>query len=143
MQQHLTAPSLQPVFRIQEENGSLYVLEGQSLPFTVCRVFVVVADQGQIRGNHAHKRCSQFLVAVSGAIEVQTEDQHGTLKNWGLSEPTVGLWIPPMTWATQKYVQPNSMLVVACDREFEEEDYIRDYQEFRRRKRSSQADGLP
>ncbi|MBC7017841.1 WxcM-like domain-containing protein, partial [Salmonella enterica] len=45
------------------ETGELVVIEqGKSIPFAVLRTFTVRATAGAIRGRHAHKRCSQFLV---------------------------------------------------------------------------------
>ena len=56
-------------------NMSLSVFEeGQNIPFSVSRVFVVNAGNGSVRGKHAHKECIQLLVCLSGSIEVICDD---------------------------------------------------------------------
>jgi len=50
-----------------DTNGSLYFYQrGINLDFTIERVFVVKASKGDLRGNHAHKKCNQFLVCTYG-----------------------------------------------------------------------------
>jgi len=112
-----------------ESNGTLVVFEEGSTPFPLRRTFVVTAGMGQIRGNHAHKTCSQLLVALRGEVLVSVEDGNGS-KEFLLSELKQGLLIPPMTWAKQKYLCENTVLMVLCDQLFDELDYIRDYAEF-------------
>lgn len=113
------------------EDGELSVLEGADLPFSIARLFFVRANAGARRGMHAHKRCGQFMICVSGAIEVICDDGE-TRQSWLLDRANLGLQVPPSIWATEIYRDPGSMLVVACDRPYEEDDYIRDYDTFRR-----------
>ena len=115
--------------RFTEENGTVTVFEEGAIPFPVVRAFLVEANVGETRGDHAHRRCQQLLLAVSGGVTVistngQTERVH-QLTNSG-----TGLVVPAMIWATQKYIEPNSQLLVICDQIFDEEDYIRDFEEF-------------
>jgi len=113
------------------EDGELSVLEGADLPFEVVRLFFVRASAGARRGMHAHKRCSQFMICVSGAIEVICDDGD-TKQTLLLDQPNLGLLVPASIWATEIYQVPGSILAVACDRPYEEDDYIRDYDVFRR-----------
>ena len=51
------------------ENGELTVIEGlKEIPYNICRVFFVRGDKGAIRGMHAHRECSQFLICLSSGI---------------------------------------------------------------------------
>lgn len=112
------------------ENGELVVMEGLAhVPFRIARVFTVRAPMDAVRGMHAHRRCAQFLVCVSGSIEVVCDAGGEKLKVL-LDRPGLGLLIPPSIWATEIYRQADSVLVVLCDRNYEAEDYIRDYDEF-------------
>jgi dTDP-4-dehydrorhamnose 3,5-epimerase-like enzyme len=113
------------------EDGELSVLEGADLPFSIARLFFVRANAGACRGMHAHKRCGQFMICVSGAIEVICDDGE-TRQSWMLDQANLGLQVPPSIWVTEIYRDPGSTLVVACDRPYEEDDYIRDYDTFRR-----------
>jgi dTDP-4-dehydrorhamnose 3,5-epimerase-like enzyme len=122
--------------RHAREDGELSVLEGADLPFEVARLFFVRASAGAYRGMHAHKRCSQFMICVTGAIEVICDD--GDKKQiLLLDQPNLGLLVPASIWATEIYQKPNSILAVACDRPYEEDDYIRDYDVFRRYRAAS------
>ena len=115
--------------RLTEENGTVTVFEEGAIPFPAVRAFLVEADAGETRGDHAHRRCQQLLVAVSGKVTVmstngQTERVHH------LTNSGTGLVVPAMIWATQRYAEPHTQLLVICDQVFDEADYIRDLEEF-------------
>jgi dTDP-4-dehydrorhamnose 3,5-epimerase-like enzyme len=113
-----------------EENGDLVVVENnKDLPFEIQRVFFVRAPQASIRGQHAHIECNQFLICSTGRILVTCDD--GQYKcSFVLDTPKMGLLIPKGIWAQQKYLTDNSILTVLCDRKYEENDYIRNYDDF-------------
>ncbi|MEO8064327.1 MAG: FdtA/QdtA family cupin domain-containing protein [Pseudomonadota bacterium] len=116
----------------ERDAGQLVVMQGHAeVPFAMARVFMVRAPEGATRGNHAHRQCIQLLVCVSGAIEVECDD--GERKaTYRLDAAQRGLLVPPSVWARQNYRQPQSTLIVLCDRPYEPEDYIRDYAEFQK-----------
>lgn len=113
-----------------EDNGDLVVMEGMiNVPFQIARVFVVRAPDGAVRGQHAHRACTQFLTCPQGVIEVECDD--GLLKaSFTLDHPNIGLLVPPSIWSQQTYNGKSAALTVLCDRPFDEDDYIRDYDEF-------------
>ena len=114
-----------------EDNGDLIVMEKLvNVPFEIARVFVVRAPEGAVRGQHAHKACSQFLTCPSGLVEVICDDGENT-STYLLGHPNMGLLIPAGIWAQQTYVLPNTILTVLCDRLYEVSDYIRDYEDFK------------
>lgn len=122
-----------------EENGELVVLEpGLSVPFTIARVFVVRAPKDSIRGRHAHKACSQFLICTNGSILVDCFDGN-RVREFQLSSAGEALFIPPGIWASQKYLTDNAVLTVLCDLPYESGDYIRDYEDFLRYKELSKS----
>ena len=113
------------------ENGDLVVMEGlKHVPFAIARVFFVRASAGAIRGQHAHKACTQFMTCTVGSVEVFYDDGRETA-TYILDQPYVGLLVPPSIWAQQTYLTPDSVLTVLCDRPYEPQDYIRDYSDFR------------
>ena len=121
---------LKDVSNYSEENGHLLFVEGKKdIHFSIERVFVVYASQGQIRGQHAHKECSQFLICLNGEVVVKCNDGKSS-SIFSLKNPTHGIVIPPGIWAEQVYKEDNSILMVLCDREYDEVDYIRDFNEF-------------
>jgi dTDP-4-dehydrorhamnose 3,5-epimerase-like enzyme len=113
-------------------NGDLTVMEEfTDIPFSIARVFVVRGFDGSVRGKHAHKACSQFLTCPYGRVEVQCNDG-SDVATYILDKPNMGLLIPPSIWAQQTYLIPNSVLTVLCDRPYESQDYIRNFDDFRK-----------
>ena len=115
---------------IKENNGDLVVVEGSIIPFNMSRVFTVRASKDSVRGEHAHRQCSQLLICTNGAVEVKCDDT-STTEIYVLDKPNFGLFIPPGIWADQKYIENNTILTVLCDRPFEEADYLRNYDDFK------------
>ena len=114
----------------EDATGRLSVYEaGQSVPFDIKRVFTVTAAAGESGGDHAHKRCTQLLVCVSGKIRV-TCDDGSKVSDFLLDSTRMGLLMPPGIWARQEYLSEGATLMVLCDRFYEVEDYIRDYHDF-------------
>jgi len=120
-----------PVYK--DPNGILTVFEGPvgsaKVPFPIARTFTVLANKGDIRGEHAHYQCTQLLVCLSGGILVSCSDGTKTEKVL-LESSGEGILIPPLTWAIQEYQKDNSVMMVLCDRVYEPEDYIRDHDTF-------------
>lgn len=116
--------------KYSDDNGTLCVYQsGSDVPFQIRRVFSVRAKMNDIRGDHAHKQCTQMLVCLAGRIQVTCDNGLESTK-FVLDEMDTGLLIPPRVWASQKYLKDDSVLMVLCDREYEEDDYIRDYRVF-------------
>lgn len=117
--------------KFEDHNGMLCVYEtGSRVPFHIARVFAVTARAGDIRGDHAHRQCTQLLVCLSGEIDV-TCDDGSTVTDYHLTSMDDGLLILPGVWAREKYVNEGALLMVLCDRVYEKDDYISDYNEFR------------
>ena len=119
-----------PFFK--EDNGELSVFEQnpKAIPFQIKRIFNVRADKGSIRGQHAHRLCSQMLICSNGSIEVFCDDSSNQ-EVFLLDNPNFGLLVPPGVWAEQRYVLNNTTMTVICDRLYEAEDYISDYELFK------------
>lgn len=112
------------------DDGDLVVVQhGDALPFPVLRMFTVRATAGAVRGRHAHKQCWQFLLCVHGAIEVECDDGSNK-QRFLLDAGNKGLLVPPSIWASETYVVGGSVLSVLCDRLYEAEDYLREYEQF-------------
>jgi dTDP-4-dehydrorhamnose 3,5-epimerase-like enzyme len=112
------------------DNGDLVVMEAfKHVPFAIARVFVVRGWELAVRGQHAHKACSQFLTCPYGSVDIICKDGDNVVK-YNLNHPNVGLLIPPSIWAQQNYLTDNAVLTVLCDRPYEPGDYIRNYDEY-------------
>jgi len=113
-----------------EGNGDLVVMEGlTNIPFAIARVFVVRAPENAIRGQHAHRACTQFLTCPRGIVEVLCDDGKQKV-SFVLEHPNVGLLVPPSIWSQQTYKVEGAALTVLCDRPYEVDDYIRSYPDY-------------
>lgn len=111
--------------------GNLTMAEfSDDLPFIPCRYFITYAiPVSQMRGDHAHLCCSQFVVCVSGCCDVSLDDGlHQDV--FHLDRPTLGLLIPPLTWTKVNHRTADSALLVLASHPYEARDYIHDYRRF-------------
>ena len=112
-----------------------------NLPFAPSRVFIVTeSPEGTERGGHAHRSCHQVLIATAGSVCVELDDSEGT-RVVTLSSPEQGLFIPPLVWAKQTYVDNGASLVVLASHPYDVDDYIDDRQESARLRTAARAAG--
>ena len=119
--------------QVVDMRGSLSVAElGQDVPFEARRYFLVYdVPSIEIRGEHAHLLCAQFLVAVKGRVHVVADDGD-CREEFVLSQPSQGLFLPPMTWGIQYCYSPDAVLLVLASEHYDADDYVRDYDDFLR-----------
>ncbi len=119
--------------KIVDERGNLSFIEGkQHIPFDIKRVFYIYdVPTASSRGAHAHKELHQFIICLSGGLDVSLDDGK-TKKNIRLNRPWQGLHIPPMIWASEGNFDPNSLYLVLASLPYDENDYYRSYDEFLR-----------
>ena len=111
-------------------SGNLTVLEGEGkIPFPIKRVFIVHAQAGEVRGQHAHRSCSQFMICSSGSVEVVIHNGVDEI-TYLLDAPNIGLMVPPALWAQEIYREAGSVLTVLCDMHYDPDDYIHGINEF-------------
>ncbi|MEL4178516.1 WxcM-like domain-containing protein [Roseateles sp. PN1] len=111
--------------------GSLCVGEiGKQLPFTPQRFFMVYdVPSREVRGEHAHKLCHQFLVCVKGSLSVVLDDGERR-DELLLDNPRLGLHIPPMVWGIQYRFSADAVLLVLASDPYDAQDYIRSYDDY-------------
>lgn len=112
------------------EGNLTYIYQNIHVPFSINRVFYSYdIPGGEDRGAHAHKKCHQFIVAASGAFEVVLDD--GTNKRTvTLNRPFWGLHVPPGIWASEQGFSSGSICLVLASEGYDENDYIRNYDDF-------------
>ncbi|MFG6413880.1 WxcM-like domain-containing protein [Roseateles sp. DC23W] len=117
--------------KVIDMRGSLTVgqIDAQ-LPFTPERFFLVYdVPSREVRGEHAHKACHQFLVCVKGSLSVVLDD--GQLRDEVLLDsPLLGLHIPPMVWGIQYRFSADAVLLVLASDPYDPADYIRSYDDY-------------
>lgn len=115
------------IIHLPEPNGNLAFIE---LPVFASRIFYIYGVKvGDVRGHHAHRECEQFLICLSGTVNI-TCDDGATRQVYTLDTPLKGLYIPPMVWSEQYYYSKETILVGLASHPFDEGDYIRDYKEY-------------
>ena len=116
-----------------DKRGSLIALEGgQDVPFEIRRVYYIYDTEQNIpRGFHAHRNLEQMLVAVSGSVTIHVE--YGERKEKILLDsPDKGLLIKGLVWRELRDFSEDCVLVTLASGHYDEADYIRDHQEFKK-----------
>lgn len=122
--------------KIVDLRGNLTVAESSTnIPFDIKRAYWVYdVPGGECRGGHAHKQLTQLVIALSGSFHVTLNNgEHSEV--YLLNHAWQGLIIEPGTWRTLDDFSSGAVCLVLASEKFEEEDYIRDYNEFIRWKK--------
>jgi UDP-2-acetamido-3-amino-2,3-dideoxy-glucuronate N-acetyltransferase len=122
---------LQQMKLVEDLRGRLTVGQANAdIPFVPQRYFLVFDVPGKdVRGEHAHHECEQFLVCVRGSVSVVVDDGNVS-EEYVLDRPDLGLYVPPMVWALEYRYSPDALLLVLASHPYDAADYIRDYDEF-------------
>ena len=119
--------------KIGDYRGNLTFIEGdEHVPFDIRRVYYIYdVPAGKSRGGHAHKKVHQVIIAISGSFDVIIDDGSERGK-FTLNTPYVGLYIPNLVWRDIVNFSTGAVLMVLASEHYDENDYIRDYEEFRK-----------
>lgn len=114
-----------------DERGSLIAIEENTdIPFSIRRVYYIYGTGvGVHRGLHAHKALRQVLICIHGACKVRLDN--GTDKIIvPMDNEAVGLLVDAMIWHEMYDFSPDCVLLLLASDFYDEQDYIRDYEEF-------------
>lgn len=114
-----------------DSKGNISVVEnGTTIPFDIRRVYYLYdIPGGESRGGHAHKNLSQLIIAASGSFTV-TLDDGIVRRSFTLNRPYQGLLVKPGVWRTLEDFSSGSVCLVFASEKYDENDYIRNYEEF-------------
>ena len=113
--------------------GSLVALEAnETIPFDIKRVYYIFGTKQNVtRGLHAHLALKQVMLCVTGSCKILLDD--GVVKeSVVLDSPTKGLLVESLVWREMSQFSPDCVLLVIASEIYDESDYIRNYEEFRR-----------
>lgn len=114
-----------------DERGCLVVAETQKeIPFDIKRLYYIYdVGKEKERGFHSHKHLEQVYIGIHGSMKVTLSD--GTEeKEIILDNPKQGLYIGHDVWRTITDFSSDAVLLVAASEHYDENDYIRSYDEF-------------
>jgi len=117
--------------KISNRQGNITAIhECETVPFKIERIFYLYdIPGGEDRGAHAHKTCHQFIIAAGGSFEIVLNDGDNK-RTVTLNRPYFGLHIPPGIWAAEQGFSSGAICLVLTSHKFDEQDYIRDYNEY-------------
>lgn len=125
---------LQTIKIIKDHRGTVQPVEGngKNLPFAIKRVyFLDNLDADEPRGFHAHKDLEQLMLVLRGGCTLLLDDGHQKLKH-NLVRGEEGLLIHKMIWREMSNFQPGTLIAVFASEHYDESDYIRSYDDFKK-----------
>jgi WxcM-like, C-terminal len=119
--------------RVNDPRGNLTFIEGgRHVPFDIKRVYYLYdVPGGAERGGHAHKNLHQLIIAMSGSFDVILDDGRQK-KRFHLNRSYFGMYVCPMMWRELDNFSSGSVCMVLASNLYDENDYYRSYEEFRR-----------
>ena len=116
-----------------KKSGKLVPINfNREFPIKVKRIFYIFGKKNHYRGDHAHKKCKQLFIPVSGSISLimktNNKEEIITLD----SKKDKAILVPNLVWCRLKFLTKNSIVLVACDRKYEFKDYIDNYTNFKK-----------
>ena len=117
--------------KVHDERGSLAVIEKETIPFKVERVYYLYdVPSDSYRGGHAHKEQESIVIALSGSFEVIIDDG-SSKQRFMLNKPNQGLYIPVNIWREIDNFSSGAVCLVIASTVYDESEYIRDYEVFK------------
>ena len=119
------------VKKFTKKSGKLLPITfNNKFPIKVKRIFIIYGKKDRIRGDHAHKKCSQVFFPIMGKIKISMKYKK-TEKSINLSHKgSNALLVPPRIWSRVEFLKNNSVVLVLTDYEYDFKDYIETYKEF-------------
>jgi hypothetical protein len=117
--------------KIEDFRGNLSFIEEENhVPFKIRRTYWIYdVPGGQIRGGHAFRNQKEFIVALSGSLDIKVSDGFHE-KTYSLNRSYYGLFIPNGLWRQMENFSTNSLAMVLSSTNYSESDYIRDFNQF-------------
>ena len=116
-----------------DRRGNLsFIEELRHIPFRIERSFWIYdVPGGERRGGHAYRCNEEFIVALSGSFDVVLDDGHER-RVFSLNRSCCGLYVPSGCWREMENFSTNALALVLASTPYDPQDYIRDYEQFRK-----------
>ena len=131
MEKNFIIPRIIQLPKIPDRRGNLSFFENDNqIPFAIVRTYWIYdVPGGEFRGGHAYRKNEEFIVALSGSFDVVLDDGNEK-KIFSLNRSYYGLYVPRMYWREMNNFSTNSLALIVANTEYDEDDYIRDYDIF-------------
>lgn len=128
----MDTPQIIQLPKIQDPRGNLsFFQHPNQLPFELKRTYWVYdVPGGEVRGSHAFKEQTEFIIALSGSFDVVLHDGENE-QRFSLNRSYYGLLVPKMYWRKLENFSTNSLALIVSDKLYDVNDYIRDFEEFK------------
>ena len=104
----------------------------KKFPFPIKRIFFLYGKKKKIRGDHAHKKCSQLFMAIAGKMILNVKTPHSKKKFLIGKDSNYAILVPPKYWCSIKFIKRESVLMVMNDRYYEFNDYLETFNEYKK-----------
>jgi oxalate decarboxylase/phosphoglucose isomerase-like protein (cupin superfamily) len=124
-------PKIVNLHQLLDKRGNLTFIESEEhIPFKVKRAhWIYDVPGGEFRGSHAYKKNREFIIALSGSFDVILHDGK-TEKKYSLNRSYYGLYVPHLIWRSMDNFSTNALALVLSSEPYDENDYIRDFEQF-------------
>ena len=128
-------PAIINLPKFADPRGNLSVIEEmKEIPFKIERTYWIYdVPGGECRGGHAYKENQEFIVAMSGSFDIILDDGK-EIQTFHLNRSYYGLYVPKGLWREMDNFSTNSLALVLSSTKYDVNDYIRDYEVFKRYK---------
>jgi dTDP-4-dehydrorhamnose 3,5-epimerase-like enzyme len=132
-------PQIINLKKILDPRGNLSIIESdKEINFSIQRAYWIYdVPGGEIRGGHAYKSLFEFIVALSGSFDVVLNDGKRE-ERYHLNRSYYGLYVPNMYWRHMDNFSTNSVAFIVADQNYDEQEYIRDFDIFKKIKKNEQ-----
>ena len=133
----MNVPKIIELPKIVDPRGNLSFFEGDNqIPFEIKRTYWIYdVPGGEVRGSHAFREQKEFIIALSGSFDIVLHDGVKEVK-YSLNRSYYGLYVPNTFWRKIENFSTNSLALIVSDMEYNENDYVRDFDEFLKIKKS-------
>ncbi len=129
----ITTPTIIQLPKILDKRGNLSFFENDNqIPFSIARTYWIFdVPGGEERGGHAFKSQKEFIIALSGSFDVVLHNGKEEIK-FSLNRSYYGLYVPEMYWRRMENFSTNSLALIVSDKLFDADDYIRDFENYKK-----------
>ena len=124
-------PKIFNLKKFTKKSGKLLPITfNNKFPIKVKRIFIIYGKKKYIRGDHAHKKCSQVFFAIKGKIKINMKYKNTNKSVFLDYKRSKALLVPPKIWSRLEFLKNHSAVLVLTDYEYDFKDYIETYKEF-------------